>query len=113
MKKSKVVIKASKLVELDGTKWYQCDATNSLFHQNPKKGKTLPKTELITLSKKSTLNHAYTGKGQLHSCHQVTVKQMEDLVKLAKTRQKEFKDGVFFLHLSPDLSFFFAEPKKK
>lgn len=114
MKRTKVIIEVPKSLqrEFGGLTWWAIEQEDAMFYQNEKEGKPIHARDYIVQSKKSGLMHASTNKKQLNCCYKMTVKELESLLKLAKERQKQFKE-CFFLHPFPDLSIFFVAEKKK
>ena len=100
------------LVKAVGVNWIM--EGKYAFHFNQNNGKAIHVEDgWIVQSKKSTLKYLSTYDGQVRSTHTITVEALEKLLKLAKARQEEFKDGLFFVHMSPDLTFLFQPTKKK
>jgi phosphatidylserine decarboxylase len=96
--------------EFGGITWYGVD--NDLFQQNEKRGKRIKVDGgLIVQSKKSHLVYSGIVNGQLRTTYDITVEQLETLLKTAKKKRKALGD-CFFVHLSGDLSFFFTKDKK-
>ena len=89
-----------------------------LAYQSENFGKRLP-SDFITLNKKGIVKHAFISKdGKLNVTAHVTIRDLEELVKLAKSRAKYFNESDkkrkakglkcfnnFFVHLNPEISF--------
>lgn len=84
-------------------------------------GKRVKKQGTILQTKTNKLAYVGFEEGNPFSTVQLTVADLEKLLAQAKQSYRKFKKDdkkagrptSFFLHLSPDVSFFFVEPKRK
>ncbi len=113
-KKVTISIPKSLITTFGGVDWI-VEGENA-FHMNHNKGKKIAADDgLIVQSKKSSLMFVGTKHGAMRGTYTTTIEELESLLKLAKKRRNQFKKlaDCFFIHQTPDLSFFFTSTKKK
>jgi hypothetical protein len=87
--------------------------SNEMLYINNKYKQKMNKDELITSSTKSKVMHAVIKPdGHMRCVVNLTIKELEKLLKEAKKRKKQFKSSTFFIHPSPDFSIFWGENDK-
>jgi len=94
--------------------------TDGFFIHNPNLGKVMKKDDYIVQKRKSYLSHAVIKNNTVHATFDITIAELEALVKLAKKRKayfqkeaklkknKHFSSG-FLIHFNPELSLFFKK----
>lgn len=82
------------------------EAMDSLWHRSKSFGKKL-KTDFLVKNKKGVLQDIFFNKnGETYIMATLTLKELEDFIKNAKSRIAEFdKDARYFIHLNPEISF--------
>lgn len=127
-KKKELVIEIPESMVLKRDKLKIIDYADELFYQSPHIGKKIPKKDYITILHRGLLHHLSfdTKTGTANACYEVTIADLEKLLKKAKKRLKYFKEldkkrdeelpklsNLFLVHLNEELSFMIKDKKKK